>query len=101
MSTPTFGAAIALLLATCGATALAHPRQAPPAESFAWADSCRKCHQPVYEAWARTKHATALGRLSAAEQTTECAGCHLTGSATRVVDGGKVLNAGIQCEACH
>jgi hypothetical protein len=101
MRTRTFGIAMIIVVAACGATALARPAQAPPGGGYAWADSCRKCHQPVYEAWARTKHAGALGRLSASEQATECAGCHLTGPKTRVVDGAKVLNSGVQCEACH
>jgi nitrate/TMAO reductase-like tetraheme cytochrome c subunit len=101
MSTRTLGAAITLILAVCGATSLAHSNQAPQAADYAWAGSCRSCHEPVYDAWAKTKHAAALGRLSASEQGTECVGCHLTGPRTKLLDGTTVLNGGVQCEACH
>jgi hypothetical protein len=77
----------------------AAPADAPA--GYAWADSCKSCHQEIYDAWAKTKHASALDRLSASEQEQPCVGCHLTGAKTRVVDGRKVLNRGIQCEACH
>jgi hypothetical protein len=49
------------------------------APGYTWADACRKCHEPVYEAWSHTKHASALDRLSSAEQEKECVGCHVTG----------------------
>lgn len=74
---------------------------APAAQGYAWAEACQKCHQPIYAAWARTKHATALDRLSGAEQEQACVGCHVTGPKSRVLDGKKVLNKGIQCESCH
>ena len=75
---------------------------APEAPSYAWADSCKSCHAAIYDAWAKTKHASALERLSGGEQEKECIGCHVTGPKTRVTDAGKkVLNAGVQCEACH
>src|SRR4051812_20103236 len=74
---------------------------APQAPGYSWAESCQSCHPAVYEAWARTKHATALERLSGAEQEKECIGCHVTGPKSRVGDGKKVLNRGVQCEACH
>ena len=48
-----------------------------------------------------TKHASALNRLSGAEQETACLGCHVTGAKTLVRDGAKVLNRGVQCESCH
>jgi len=74
---------------------------AAQAPGYAWADACKKCHEPIYEAWARTKHAKALERLSSGEQDGECIGCHVTGPKARVLDGRKVLNAGVQCESCH
>jgi hypothetical protein len=74
------------------------PLQAP---GYAWADSCRGCHEDIYDAWARTKHASALDRLSNADQEKECIGCHVTGAKGRVVAGNKVLNRGVQCESCH
>jgi len=73
----------------------------PPAPGYAWAEACRTCHQEIYDAWAKTKHANALDRLSDSEQGQPCVGCHVTGPKTRVMDGRKVLNRGVQCEACH
>lgn len=101
MSTHILGAAIILLLAPGGAAAVARTGQGAQPADYAWADSCRPCHGAVYDAWAKTKHAAALGRLSAAEQATACVGCHLTGPKTPVLEGTKVLNRGVQCEACH
>jgi Cytochrome c554 and c-prime len=78
------------------------PAPAAPAPGYAWADSCKSCHQAIYDAWAKTKHATALDRLSNADQEKACIGCHVTGPKARVTDGGnKVVNRGVQCEACH
>jgi hypothetical protein len=75
------------------------PAQAP---GYAWADSCKTCHTAIYDAWAKTKHASALDRLSPANQEKECIGCHVTGPKTRVNDGNKkVVNRGVQCESCH
>ena len=75
------------------------PAQAP---GYAWADSCKTCHSAIYEAWAKTKHASALDRLSGSQQEEACVGCHVTGPKTRVMEGGrKVLNKGVQCESCH
>jgi hypothetical protein len=77
----------------------AAPAQAP---GYAWADSCRSCHAAIYDAWAKTKHASALDRLSPASQEKDCIGCHVTGPKARVSDGNrKVLNKGVQCESCH
>src|SRR5689334_8156231 len=68
---------------------------------YAWAASCQKCHPAEYESWAKTKHATAFERLSSSEQEKECVGCHVTGAKAKVLEDGKVVNKGIQCEACH
>jgi hypothetical protein len=70
-------------------------------QAYAWADSCKTCHKEIYEAWAKTKHARALERLSSSEQEKECVGCHVTGAKTKIEKGNKVVNAGIQCEQCH
>ena len=59
----------------------------PPAEAYSWAESCRQCHDKIYDAWAKTKHATALDRLSSSDQEKECIGCHVTGPKSRVTDG--------------
>lgn len=74
---------------------------AAPAPVYSWATACRTCHEPIFQAWSRTKHATALDRLSAAEQGQACVGCHVTGPKSPVLDGKQVLNAGVQCESCH
>ena len=102
MDTRRFVSTFVLGLAVCAAAAAAQdaaPASAP--QGYAWADSCKSCHEEIYDAWAKTKHASALDRLSASEQEQPCAGCHLTGAKTRVMDGRKVLNRGVQCEACH
>jgi hypothetical protein len=77
------------------------PAATPQVPGYSWADSCRSCHETIYNAWAKTKHATALERLSSLEQEKECIGCHVTGPKSRISDGKKVLNRGVQCEACH
>jgi hypothetical protein len=100
MKTTLLGSAVVLGLAVFGIT-IAAQGPASDTSKYAWADSCRKCHEPVYDAWAKTKHATALDRLSATEQEQDCIGCHVTGPKERVYDGKKVLNKGVQCEACH
>lgn len=91
---------LVVVIGLSGAAVRAQEPAAAPA-GYAWADACRSCHQPIYEAWARTKHATALDRLSGSDQEKACVGCHVTGTNARVLDGHKVVNAGIQCEACH
>jgi hypothetical protein len=95
-----FVSASVAVIAICTAP-LAQAPQTPAAPGYAWADSCRSCHEAIYDAWAKTKHANALDRLSSAEQEQACVGCHVTGPKARVLDGGKVLNRGVQCEACH
>jgi Cytochrome c554 and c-prime len=95
--------ATALILGLTGFGVAGRAQTPPPqgAAGYAWADSCKKCHEPIYNAWAKTKHAIALDRLSGAEQEQACIGCHVTGPKTRVQEGRKVLNSGVQCEACH
>lgn len=79
----------------------ASPAQTATEADYAWAGACKKCHEDIYEAWSRTKHARALDRLSGDEQQKECIGCHVTGPKTRLEQDGKVVNGGIQCESCH
>ena len=69
--------------------------------SPARASSCATCHPDEYDSWAKTKHATALERLSSSDQEKACIGCHVTGAKTKIVDNGRVVNKGVQCEACH
>lgn len=100
MLTKLAASTIVLALSAYGTGTLVQERGAT-AEGYSWAVACKACHAPVYEAWSHTKHASALGRLSAGEQEKECVGCHLTGPRSPVRDGKTVLNAGVQCEACH
>jgi hypothetical protein len=84
-----------------GGAALRAQPPAPQAPEYAWAAACKPCHAEIYDAWARTKHATALERLSSSDQEKACLGCHVTGPKAKVLDGRRVLNAGVQCEQCH
>jgi len=93
--------ALILGLASYGAALLAQPAPQPDGSAYAWAESCRKCHEPIYKAWEKTKHSTALDRLSSADQQKECIGCHVTGPKSRIEEGRTVVNRGVQCEACH
>src|SRR5450759_907635 len=100
MLTKLLASALALGISTfLGGTLGQTDPSAPP--GYAWAGACQKCHGPIYEAWSRTKHAKALDRLSSAEQEKDCVGCHVTGPKSRVLESKKVLNTGVQCEACH
>jgi len=101
MDIRTFVSASVAAIAFCVAAPVAQEPVPDQAPGYSWAASCRDCHQPVYEAWAKTKHASALDRLSSSEQALPCVGCHVTGPKTRITDGAKVVNRGVQCEACH
>ena len=72
--------------------------QPATADAYVWASACKDCHSAQFAAWQKTKHATAIGRLSATERAADCVRCHITGSPPLMEDG---LNAGIQCEGCH
>jgi predicted CXXCH cytochrome family protein len=91
---------VAIGVGVLGAVGAAQPA-GPRADGYAWAGSCGTCHDQIYEAWAKTKHAAALNRLSNADQEKVCIGCHVTGPKSRVTEGKTVLNAGVQCESCH
>ncbi|MGE3842945.1 MAG: multiheme c-type cytochrome [Vicinamibacterales bacterium] len=84
-------------------TQAAQPTAAPPQPGFVWAEACKSCHAEQFEAWSKTKHARALERLSHEERQAEsrCVGCHITGLKTPLASDGQVVNAGVQCEACH
>lgn len=96
---------LVVLAAVTVATGVVSSRaqQPPPAAAagYAWAESCKSCHQDVYASWEKTKHANALERLSGAEQQQECINCHTTGGAGKLEVDGKFVNRGVQCEACH
>src|SRR5690349_15911235 len=103
MVNKTLVSSIVLTLAACTTFVLAQDPAPVQAPDYAWADSCKTCHGAIYDAWSKTKHASALDRLSGSDQEKECIGCHVTGPKARVFDGNnkKVLNKGIQCESCH
>jgi len=70
------------------------------------AESCKACHEPVYDAWMKTPHATAFATLAEADSwdDPDCIGCHVTGveDKTYVADVNlppEVWN--VQCEECH
>ncbi len=70
------------------------------------AESCKACHEPVYETWMQTPHATAFATLAEADSwdDPDCVGCHVTGieDKTYVADVNlppEVWN--VQCEECH
>jgi hypothetical protein len=94
---------LVLLITWVAGGTLSYSQPATPADTtaYVWDEACKDCHSDIYEAWARTKHKTALNRLSTTEREQPCAACHLTGSATPIVADGKVLNTGVQCEGCH
>jgi hypothetical protein len=78
-------------------------QDAPAAQhdGYAWAEACKDCHQDIYEAWEKTKHARALDRLAGSEKQSDCVGCHLAAGDKPVVVGSKTVNAHVQCETCH
>jgi hypothetical protein len=84
-----------------GTFSLSQPTVPADTSGYVWEAGCKECHAEIYEAWAKTKHKTALNRLSNSDQEKECAGCHLTGSPKPVVVDGKTVNSGVQCESCH
>ena len=101
MAISTLVSALILGLTLLGGSGPAQRPDTGPASDFAWAQSCKSCHEAIYDAWARTKHASALDRLSTSDDAKGCVGCHVTGPRERLFDGGKTVNRGVQCEACH
>ncbi len=56
--------------------------------------ACASCHQAAFQAWQGSRHARAFASLKAADRTSDCVGCHLTGVA-------QVPVANVHCQACH
>ena len=92
---------LVLLAALPLATANWASAQTSLPEGFAWAGACKDCHSDIYKSWAATKHAKAFKRLKGGDQEKPCVGCHVTGAKSVVKEGGDIVNAGVQCEACH
>ena len=85
-----------------GAATVRQPAPPPDTSGYVWDAACKDCHAEIHAAWGRTKHATAINRLSEAERQQACIGCHVTGAATLLPNpSGGTLNAGVQCESCH
>lgn len=96
---------VAVVVAVCAGRGWAQDAPASPApgEGYVWAEACKSCHEPIYEAWSKTKHAKAIDRLGRDERQagSTCVGCHITGSKDPIEVDGKVVNLNVQCESCH
>jgi hypothetical protein len=67
------------------------------ATDFVGAETCRTCHQPEYDQWKSSGHATALARLSPVQQRDRvCRSCHTMSPLSEEQN-----LAGVQCESCH
>jgi len=69
-------------------------------------DSCKRCHQPQYDQWLTTAHATAFETLEEAHQSTNpaCLRCHTACQLELPPDGSapvEVALRSVQCESCH
>lgn len=88
---------LAAAIGVCAAAG-ARAQDAAPPPGYVWAAACKDCHRAQYDAWEKTKHAHALGRLSDMDRGATCIGCHVTGAPSLA---GDLSNANVQCEACH
>ena len=70
---------------------------------YAGAAACKDCHPAQYEAWERTKHSRALGKLQPADRAGgKCIKCHVTGTPEQIAaEAGTPSFPNVQCEACH
>ena len=70
---------------------------------YAGAAACKDCHPAHYDAWDRTKHSRALGKLQPADRSGgKCIKCHVTGTAEMITaEADKPSFPNVQCEACH
>jgi len=93
---------LSLLLAATAALMLAAPAAADDSP-YAGASACKSCHEETYAAWARTKHANAIMRLSPSDKSSgQCIRCHVTGSPEQIAaEKDMPSHPGVQCESCH
>ncbi len=71
--------------------------QDKPKATYVGDKSCKMCHSAQWNAWSKTKHASAWSALKPEEQKkAECAGCHETGKTAA-----DSMLTNVQCEACH
>jgi hypothetical protein len=75
-------------------------------KEFLGVESCKECHEEIYEQWFGTAHASAMATLEGRkrEYDRDCTPCHVTG----FYELGGFLTmtetpelANVQCEACH
>ncbi len=76
------------------------------ADRYLGAETCKRCHEEVFEKVAKMSHATAFHSLeeSHSEGLSECIMCHTTGFGHVSGFDGKSSRGdlkGVQCEACH
>ena len=97
-----------VLIATSVAARQPSARSLPSSVSdsqsqYAGAAACKDCHAAQYEAWERTKHSKALGKLQPADRAGgKCIKCHVTGTAEQIAaEADKPSFPNVQCEACH
>jgi len=81
-------------------------KQAPGADRYVGAASCRECHEEEYRVWHASKHAHAFETLAAKkyEYDRDCLECHVVGLGLPDGYRSKKLTphlAGVQCESCH
>jgi hypothetical protein len=93
--------ALVWVLGTAGA-ATAQTEPAPEPLTFVGAESCKSCHQAIFDSWAQTKHARTINRLNAAQRGQECIACHVT-AAPETITAGEIqaVHHNVQCESCH
>jgi hypothetical protein len=93
---------LAVILATIATLMLASSATADDSP-YIGASACKSCHEETHAAWAKTKHANAILRLSASDKASgKCIVCHVTGSADQIAaEKDMPSHPGVQCESCH
>lgn len=89
---------VALVGASMGS---ARAQDTAPGAGYAWTPACQECHEAIYDAWSKTKHARTSDRLNVDQRQTDCVGCHVTGPKQGIEVDGKLVNANVGCESCH
>jgi nitrate/TMAO reductase-like tetraheme cytochrome c subunit len=70
----------------------------PSTDAYAWSGACKTCHASEWASWEKTKHASAIQRVSGTTDKS-CIGCHVTPTGAALLDDR--ANANVQCEGCH
>jgi hypothetical protein len=73
---------------------------------YAGSDSCKSCHEFIYESYQKTSHSTAFSTLvnKADDNNPNCIFCHVTGLPERLAHIQALIPQRLQqvgCEACH